>query len=426
MRLAVIGAGIIGVTTAYELAADGHEVTVFERRASVAEETSFANAGVIAPGYVTPWAAPGMPGKVFRHLLARHAPVRLSRPLAAGQWGWMWRWWRACRPASFQANRSRMHRLARYSQLRLAALTHDLRLDYEQSGGYMVLLRTPQELTLARGSLKLLAELGATFHLIDAARARTIEPALNPQMPLHAAVHLPTDGVGNCRQFAQLLRAEAQRLGADFRFERRVLALGAGVRPTVLHQDAGGTDAAEPSEFDGVVVCAALGAPALLSPLGLRLPMVAVHGYSVTAPLRLVEGHPPLGPRSAVMDEAHKVAISRLGQRVRVAGSAELGGRLDRNSEAAVQTLYKVLDDWFPGCAHLAQAQHWKGARPMLPDGPPLLGPSGIEGVWLNTGHGSSGWALSCGSARVLADLVARRDPGIDTEGLGPERLQRR
>jgi len=424
MKLAVIGAGIIGVTTAYELAADGHEVTVFERRSSVAEEASFANAGVVAPGYVTPWAAPGMPAKVFKHLLARHAPVRLARPMAAGQWRWMWRWWRACRPASFQANRSRMHRLARYSQQRLAALTHDLRLDYEQSTGYLVLLRTPQELTLARPSLKLLAELGTNFHLIDGARAREVEPGLNPQMVLHAAVHLPQDGVGNCRQFAQLLRAEAQRLGTEFRFDRRVLSLVPGPRPGVHHQAASGDGPTEHSEFDGVVVCAALGAAALLAPLGLRLPMAPVHGYSLTAPLRQVEGHPPLGPRSAVMDEAHKVAISRLGQRVRVAGSAELGGRLERSNEAALQTLYKVLDDWFPGCAQLAHAQPWKGARPMMPDGPPLLGASGCEGIWLNLGHGSSGWALSCGSARVLADLVARRVPGIDTEGLGPERLR--
>src|SRR5688572_15124645 len=146
MRVAVIGAGIIGVTTAYELAAEGHEVTLFERRSSVAEETSFANAGVIAPGYVTPWAAPGMPAKVMRYLLSQHAPVRLARPVAPGQLRWMWRWWRACQPATFQANRARMHRLARFSQQRLAALTRDLKLDYEQRSGYMVLLREAQDL----------------------------------------------------------------------------------------------------------------------------------------------------------------------------------------------------------------------------------------------------------------------------------------
>jgi D-amino-acid dehydrogenase len=175
--------------------------------------------------------------------------------------------------------------------------------------------------------------------------------------------------------------------------------------------------------FDAVVVCAALGAKALLRPHGLKLPMQAVHGYSVTAPVRRLDAHGDVGPRSALMDERYKVAISRIGARVRVAGSAEIGGTANRHDPKALETLYKVLHDWFPGSARLSQAQVWKGARPMLPDGPPVLGASGIAGVWLNLGHGSSGWALACGSARLLADGIAGRTPAIDTEGLGVERL---
>jgi D-amino-acid dehydrogenase len=425
MRVAVIGAGIVGVTTAYELAADGHDVTVYEQRGSVAEETSFANAGVVAPGYVTPWAAPGMPAKVLRHLFSRHAAVRLAPPLALRHWRWVWRWWRACGAPAYGANRERMHRLARYSQQRLSTLARDLRLDYEQALGYLVLLRTPQDLALVRGGLKLLAELGVNFHLIGADKARALEPALNSSMPLHAAVHLPDAEVGNCRQFAHLLRGHAQRLGVDFRFQRRVLALAAGAKPLVRHRASDATGEPGDERYDAIVVCAALGATAMLAPLGVRLPLTAVHGCSITAPLRVVEGYPELGPRAAVMDETYKVAISRLGARVRVAGGAELGGRLDRSNPAALATLYKVLDDWYPGCAQLGQMQQWKGARPMLPDGPPVLGASGAEGIWLNLGHGSSGWALSCGSARVLADLLARRTPDIDIEGLGIERLRR-
>ena len=425
MRVAVVGAGIVGVTTALELARDGHAVNVFERRGSVAEETSFANAGVVAPGYVTPWAAPGMPAKVLRHLLSRHAPVRLAWPMAPGQLGWLWRWWRACRMPVFMANRAQMYHLARYSQQRLHTLTHDLKLGHERASGYLVLLRTAQELTGARGGLKLLVELGVDFHLVDAARARQVEPGLNPSAPLHAAVHLPNDEVGNCRQFAQAMRAEAQRLGAVFQFQRAVLAVSPGAAPEVQHRAAGGTEPAQRDRFDAVVVCAALGSSALLRPLGLHLPLLAVHGFSLTAPLRLVEGHPHLGPQAGVMDEKFKVAISRLGQRVRVAGSAELGGRLETLAPAALNTLHKVLDDWYPGSAHLGQAQHWKGARPMLPDGPPVLGASGAPGVWLNLGHGSSGWALSCGSARVLADQLAGHAPAIDVSGLDVARLAR-
>jgi D-amino-acid dehydrogenase len=448
MRIAVVGAGIVGVTTAYELAAEGHEVTVIERRGGVAAEASFANAGVVAPGYVTPWAAPGMPGKVLSYLLARHAPVRLNAQLDAGTLGWLWRWWRACKPLRYQANRSSMHRLAMFSRERLHRLTHDLQLDYERNDGYLVLLRGAKDLARAQPGLRLLGEMGVAFELLDAAGCRRIEPGLNPEMALQAGISIASDEVANCRQFALLMRAQAQRLGVEFRFHTTVQALRPGRTPLLTQQylppedsalisvaagefdREGPSTVAQPAEavteaFDAIVLCAALGAPALLAPHGLRLPLLAVHGYSVTAPLRHLEEHPDVGPRSALMDERFKVAISRLGNRVRVAGSAELGGSLAKHHPAALATLYKVLDDWFPGAARLSQAQAWKGARPMLPDGPPVLGASGMDGVWLNLGHGSSGWALACGSARVLADAISGRAAPIDLAGLGVERIRR-
>ncbi len=447
MRVAVVGAGIIGVTTAYELAADGHDVTVIEQRGGVAAEASFANAGVVAPGYVTPWAAPGMPGKVLSYLLARHAPVRVNASLDAGTLAWLWTWWRACKPLRYQANRSSMHRLAMFSRERLHRLTHELQLEYERNDGYLVLLRGAKDLAKAQPGLMLLGELGIAFELLDAAGCRRVEPGLNPAMPLQAGIYLATDEVANCRQFALLMRAQAQRLGAQFRFHTTVQALHPGRTPlltqqymppddsTLINIAAESTDHEGPptvvlpaeavtEAFDAIVLCAALGAPALLAPQGLRLPLLAVHGYSVTAPLRHLEEHPDVGPRSALMDERYKVAISRLGHRVRVAGSAELGGSLAQHHPGALATLYKVLDDWFPGAARLSHAQAWKGARPMLPDGPPVLGASGIDGVWLNLGHGSSGWALACGSARLLADAISGRPAPIDVEGLGVARLR--
>ncbi|MDO9461668.1 MAG: FAD-dependent oxidoreductase, partial [Alphaproteobacteria bacterium] len=181
---------------------------------------------------------------------------------------------------------------------------------------------------------------------------------------------------------------------------------------------------ADAGAFDAIVVCAGAQANKLLTPIGLKLPLAAIHGYSVTAPLRHVDGHPDLGPRSALIDEQYKVAISRLGRRVRVAGSAEVGGLPDQFHPGALRTLYKVLDDWFPGAALAAQAQHWKGARPMLPDGPPVLGPSGAAGIWLNLGHGSSGWALACGSASVLAAALGGHEPPLDLDRLGIARLR--
>jgi len=418
VKVAVIGAGIIGITTAYELAMDGHEVTVFERRSAAAEETSFANAGIVAPGYVTPWAAPGMPGKVLSYLFSRHAPVRLSLPLSGQELAWMWKWMRACKLETYLANRARLQRLAFYSRHRLHLLSARHELEYERSPGYMVLLRAEKDSLLVQPGLQVLRDAGVAFRQINADEARQIEPALNPETALLGAVHLPDDEVANCRQFALMLKDEALQLGVDFQFNTTVAQLDRA-HPATL------SIAGEPlpRRFDQVVMCAGLASAALVKPLGLHIPLAAVYGYSLSAPIREALN----APRSALMDERYKVAISRLGNRVRVAGSAEIGGSLAHKREAPIKTLYKVLQDWFPGAAQFASTngsvQVWKGARPMLPDGPPLIGHSGLPGLWLNLGHGSSGWALSCGSARALADLMAGRPAEIDMEGLDLSRL---
>ena len=422
MKVAIVGAGIIGVTTAYELAADGHEVTVFERHGAAALETSFANAGVVAPGYVTPWAAPGMPAKVARYLFSRHAPVKVCWPLAAHELAWMLRWRSACALDTYLANRARLQRLAFYSRQRLHRLVDDLQLEYDRSTGYMVLLRAEKDRRMVQPGLQVLRDAGVKFEEVDAERARALEPALNPDTSFLGAIHLPEDEVGNCRQFALLLKNHAQALGARFEFNAAVAPLDPA-QPTLLRVTHGEDAAPLTQRFDAVVVASGLASATLLKPVGLRVPLAAVHGYSISAPIR----EPLNAPRSGLMDERYKVAISRLGNRVRVAGSAEIGGQPNARRPAAIQTLYKVLHDWFPGAAQLANTgsavQEWKGARPMLPDGPPVLGATGIPGVWVNIGHGSSGWALSCGSARVLADLLAGRAPDLDLEGLGVERL---
>lgn len=421
MRVAVIGAGIIGVTTAYELASDGHAVTVFERHGSAAEETSFANGGVVAPGYVTPWAAPGMPGKVLRHLLSRDAAVRLAWPVSAQELSWMWQWWRACKLDNYLINRARLQRLAFYSQERLHWLTDSLQLVYERSPGHLVLLRSEKDQRLIQPGLQVLRDAGVSFHEIDAETTRQVEPALNPDTPFVGAVHLPEDEVANCRQFATMLKIVGQGLGVDYQFGTTVAPLDAAQPSTLWLQQ--GDQPPRQQTFDAVVVCGGAGSASLLRPLGLRLPLAAVHGYSVSAPIR----EPLNAPRSAVMDERYQVTISRLGRRVRVAGTAEIGGAAQRRRPASLQTLYKVLHDWFPGAAQLANTgaavQEWKGSSPMLPDGPPVLGATGIPRVWVNLGHGASGWALSCGSARIVADLMGGHSPLLDIEGLGIERL---
>ena len=416
MKIAVIGAGIIGVTTAYELACDGHQVTVLERRGAAAEEASFANAGLVAPGYGTPWAAPGMPTKVFQHLFSHYAPVKVGLPLSGRELVWIWKWFSACKLDTYLINRAHLQRLAFYSRERLHHITADLKLDYERSDGYMVLLRSEKDSKLVQPGLQVLRDAGVAFNELNPVQARTIETALNPDTAFFGAVYLPDGEVGNCRQFALMLKNEAQRMGVKFLFNTTVTQLtpGAGVAVGVTGENT-------TRHFDASVVCAGLDSVRLLAPLGLKIPLAAVHGYSVSATIR----EPLNAPRSAVMDERYKVAISRLGNRVRVAGSAELGGSPDKKRASSLETLYKVLHDWFPGAANLSNGvQEWKGARPMLPDGPPLLGASGMAGIWLNLGHGSSGWALSCGSARALADLIGDRTPDLDISGFGAARLR--
>lgn len=409
MKIAIIGAGIIGVTTAYELAADGHEVHVFERRNSVCNESSFANAGVVSPGYTAPWAAPGMPSKVLKYLFQKHAPVRIKLPFKHGELSWMSQWLKACKPATYASTRSTLQSLSSYSAERLQHLSKTLELEYDSAQGYLVLLRDAQELDQIQASLKILTDAGFAHKMLDADAARKIEPALSTATKLHAALHLPNDKVANCRQFALLLRNKAQSLGAKFHFGTAQSHIEHGSQGIRL----GG------ATFDHVVVCAGVDSAALLKPLGIHIPLIPVYGYSVSAPVRESMD----APISGVMDERYKVAISRIGNRVRVAGGAELGGDPIRINQTAIQTLYKVLDDWFPAAADTkgqtasngrGQVQVWKGARPMLPSGPPRVGASGVQGVWLNLGHGSSGWALACGSARLLADKMAGQKPTIE------------
>src|SRR5207253_6798715 len=183
------------------------------------------NAGVIAPGYVTPWAAPGMPAKVARYLLSDHAPVRVSWPLSAADIAWMWRWYQSCDIATYTANRARMQRLAFYSRTRLHDITEHFNLDYDRSTGYMVMLRTDKDRKLVQPGLQVLRDAGVKFHEIEAEAARAIEPALNPDTPFVGAIHLPDDEVGNCRQFALLLKNQAQGLGARFEFHASVAPL---------------------------------------------------------------------------------------------------------------------------------------------------------------------------------------------------------
>jgi D-amino-acid dehydrogenase len=431
MKIAVVGAGIIGITTAYELARDGHEVTVYERRQAACEEASFSNAGVLSPGYVTPWAAPGMSWKVLKQLSSPHAAFRVNFPLAGADVAWLWRFWRACNVNTYTRHRAALQQLAFFSRSQLHEITERHSLEYDRAKGYLIALRTEKDRALVQSSLKVLRDLGVPYSEFDEAATREVEPAINSETRFVGAIHLADDEVANCRQFALLLKDECRRMGVRFEFNvsvKKVLESNTGtargailsiansyISSQMMPLKADSTQASDGSDvhYDAAVLCSGVHAASLLTPLGIRVPLRPVYGYSVSAHVK----EPLNAPRSGLMDERYKVSITRLGQRVRVAGSAQIGGSPGDMNRAALATLYKVLHDWFPGAAVMSQGvQQWQGSRPMLADRPPVIGRALTNSsVWLNLGHGSSGWALSCGSARHLADQMAGRAPQLDS-----------
>ena len=419
-RVAVVGAGIIGVTTAWYLREHGFDVTVYERRAGVALGTSAANAGIIAPGYVTPWAAPGMPRKLASYLLAAESPL-IYRPAAnPAQWRWLAAWLRQCTPQHYRRNRERMQRLARYSREQLHLLRAATGIDDQGTRGYLQLFRSEADVAMNAPARAMLDEQGIDYRLLDAQQTRTLEPALQSGTPLAGALHLPDDESANCQLFATRLAELAEARGVRFEFSREVAAVRhAQGRVTglllVRHRIAEPNTAA----CDAVVVAGGVGSVPLLRRLGIAAPIYPVKGYSATIDLR----SDAMPPRQAVMDEAYKTAITPLGRQVRIAGTAELSGHGMRLRPSALKTLRKVATDWFGDCFDLATAQYWVGARPMTPDGPPLLGRTLLDGLFVNIGHGSTGWTMSCGSGRLTADLVASLAPGLDLEGLTLARL---
>lgn len=412
MKIAIVGAGVVGVSTAYELARDGHEVTVFEQRNAAAEEASFANAGLLAPHLPTPWATPALGAPL--KLLGRRATLRLAKGFKGTDLAWIWRWRRMARRGAQAAPLATLEGLARYSQHHLQQIAARHELDFEGNQGRLILLRTAQEQARWQPALQVLRDAGIALREMDAEAARQIEPGLCPETPLAGALHLPDATAGNCRLFAQLLRQGTQAGGVQFAFGTRVARLASQPMGVQVHGESG------TRSFDAVVLCAGAASAALLRPLGLRLPLAAVHGYSVSAPLR-EELHAPV---ASVVDSQEQITITRLGQRVRITGGAELGGQDAAHHVPTLQQLYRTMNEWFPGGALLSSGlQVWRGARPTLPDGAPVVGASGVPGLWLNTGHGAGGWALASGCARAVADLIGQRNPDVSLDGLGVQRF---
>jgi len=411
MKIVILGAGVIGVTSAYYLARAGHEVTVLDRQPGSALETSYANAGEVSPGYASPWAAPGIPVKALKWLFMKHAPLIIQPRFDIATWRWMLTMLANCTATRYAVNKARMVRLAEYSRDCLAELRAETGIAYdERMQGTLQVFRTSKQLDGIGKDIEVLRADGVPFEVLDRAGCVVAEPGLERSAEkIVGGLRLPGDETGDCFKFTNALASLAEKLGVTFRYGvdiRRVEA--AGGRVVAVETTTGKVNA------DMFVVALGSFAPQLLAPLGLDLPVYPVKGYSITVPIV----NERLAPVSTVMDETYKVAITRLGDRIRVGGMAEIAGFSTDLPPSRRATLEHSVEDLFGGAGDQGRALFWSGLRPMTPDGTPIIGPTRYPNLFLNAGHGTLGWTMSCGSARVLADLVSGRRPDIDAEDL--------
>ncbi len=418
MKVVVLGAGVIGVTSAWYLTQAGHEVTVIDRQAAPALETSFANAGEISPGYASPWAAPGIPVKALKWMFMEHAPLIIQPKMDLTKLGWMARMLMNCTSEAYAVNKSRMVRLAEYSRDCLVDLRAETGISYdERTQGTLQLFRTEKQVAAAEKDIAVLRADGVPFEVLDADACVAAEPGLAASRgKIAGGLRLPGDETGDCFKFTQSLSKLAEAAGVTFRY---------GVGIDRLEAEAGRIVAVHTSEgrvtADAFVVALGSYSPALVAPFGMKLPVYPVKGYSITVPI-VDEARAPV---STVMDETHKIAITRLGDRIRVGGMAEIAGFDMSLSPKRQATLTHSVEDLFGGAGDQSRASFWCGLRPMTPDGTPVVGRSTIPNLFLNTGHGTLGWTMAAGSGRVLANIVSGQRTEIEAGDLGYARYLR-
>ncbi|WP_428481580.1 D-amino acid dehydrogenase [Pyruvatibacter mobilis] len=410
MKIVVLGAGVVGVTTAYYLAERGHEVTVIDRAEGPALETSFANGGQVSASGSAPWAAPGVPWQGLKWLGRADAPLRWKPRLDPAQWSWLMAFLRRCTAKAYDAGVTRNLTLGRLSVTELRLLRARLGLDYHQrTKGILKIAKSDADLADLRDKAAKLTAKGAQVRFVDAAECAAIEPALEPAVAageVRGGIHFLDDESGDAHLFTEQVAAAAEEAGVTFRYGTAVEALEtAGKAVTGIRTSSG------PVACDHVVVCLGVGSRALLRPLGIRLPVYPVKGYSVTVDL---DGS-NIAPAVSLTDEERRVVVSRFGTQLRVAGMAELAGNDLTIDPARARAVRQALDDLFPGLARLPDARVWTGLRPMTPDGGAIIGAAPPwANLTLNTGHGTYGWTMACGSARLVADLVSGETPPLD------------
>ncbi len=417
MRVLVLGAGVIGVTTAYYLAKRGFEVTVIDRQSGPGRETSFANAGEVSPGYASPWAGPGVPVKAVRWMLDQYGPLVVRPQADPLMWRWIIQMLRNCTSARYAINKARMVGVAEYSRDSLRALRADIGITYdERSLGTLQLFRKQSQLDAIGGDLNVLRQYNVPFEVLDRDGCVRAEPGLAAVRGYFVGgLRLPDDETGDCQMFTERLERVATALGVRFVYDTAIKAINiAGGCVAQVTTDKGVFSA------DKYVMALGSFSPLLLRPLGINIPVYPVKGYSITVPI-IDEA---ASPQSTVMDETYKVAITRLGDRIRVGGTAEVGSYNVNLLPERRAPLDRSLSDLFPKGGDMSRSTFWSGLRPMTPDGPPIIGPACFNNLFLNTGHGTLGWTMACGAARVVSDQIAGVTPEIPTDELSIRRYQ--
>ncbi|WP_447791958.1 D-amino acid dehydrogenase [Pseudomonas farris] len=411
MRVMVLGAGVVGTVTAYYLARAGYDVQVIDRQSGPAMETSFANAGQVSPGYASPWAAPGVPLKAVKWLCSRHAPLAIKPTADVQQYLWMLQMIRNCTAERYAVNKERMVRLAEYSRDCLDELRQEIGITYEDRQlGTTQIFRTQQQLDAAVKDTVVLERSGVDYQILDRDGIVRVEPALaQVKHKLTGALRLPNDQTGDCYLFTTQLAEKARALGVEFCFGRVIEEVQSdGGQVTGVR--VGG----ELLTADIYVMALGSYTPTLLAPLGIKAPVYPLKGYSLTVPIR----DEAMAPRSTILDEEYKVALTRFDKRIRVGGMAEVSGFDLSLNPLRRETLEMIVDDLYPDGGYLSQASFWTGLRPATPDGTPIVGATRLTNLYLNIGHGTLGWTMACGSGRFLTDVIAKRKTQIASEGL--------
>lgn len=418
MKIAVLGAGVIGVTTAYFLARDGHQVTVIDAETDTAMGTSFANGGQISPSESVPWGNADTIGRIVRWTLTPDAPFRLRLKYDRHQWKWLLKFAANCNRQSFVTNAGHMVALAAHSRAVLNRLQADLDLAFDcEQRGILRVYKSLKTRDQAAEIIPLMTSHGVEMRTLSAAECLSLEPALGPALDagtIAGGLYAPDDQSGDARKFSQAIADAAADAGADFRFGHSVLRLEVdNDHITGIITDRGRFDA------DTTIVCLGTGTAPLLRQVGLDMPIYPVKGYSTTVPV----GNTNLAPQVSITDESQRIVVSRLGDRIRAAGKADIVGYQTGLAPRRARSVYQGLQKLFPQISSDDDAEFWTGLRPVTPDAMPIIGATEIRRLFVNSGHGTLGWTMAAGSAHLMAGMIAGRKSPIPMAPYAPGRF---